>query len=686
MGPSTFTLASGRYNAWYHPKTMRSIPHKLFWILFFAFAVCASAQDASSKRLLAIDDFAKLQDVTDPQCSPDGKWIAYTVSDSDVTADKRRSSIWMVNWDGAQNVRLSYGGTENTPRWSPDGKLITFLATRPAEGKTQVWVMDTRGGEARQLTNVKEEIHDYDWSPDGKRLVLVMRESPESKSPKPIVIDRYKFKQDIHGYLTADSRTHLYLFDIQSQKAEPLTSDKNFEDNNPAWSPDGKRIAYITSHAKDPDETHTDDIFLIEARAGATPVKLATVNAPNDQRLLWSPDGRQLAFLVGAGTEYYAYSQDQLAVISAEGGSPRIVTEKLDRMVSAPEFSADSSSLTFLVAEDRVQYPAKIGLSGSSVQRLLTGSSAALEKCTTRNQTAITLGTDTSAPEIHALEGSRTRKLTSHNDALLAPMKLGKVEDINFRSKDGTEVHGMMVKPPDYQAGKKYPTIVWIHGGPNMQDDHSLQVNLYPLQLERQLLAANGYVVLAVNYRGSSGRGFDYSRSIFADWGNKEVEDLLAGVDEAVRMGVADPERLGIGGWSYGGILTDATIAIDQRFKAAISGAGSANQIAMFGMDQYAMQYNHELGGPWTNLEKWLKVSHAFFKADRIKTPTLFVCGEKDFNVPVAGSEQMYQALRTLGIPTQLVIYPGEFHILKRPSFIRDRLERYIAWYAKYLK
>jgi dipeptidyl aminopeptidase/acylaminoacyl peptidase len=666
---------------------MRITAQKSFCFLIIIYlAIVLTAFAEKPKRFLTIDDFAKFQDVGDLQCSSDGKWIAYTVSESDLATDKRRSSIWMVNWNGGENVRLTYGGDENSPRWSPDGKHLAFLSTRPANGKTQVWLLDRRGGEARQLTNVKEEIDDYRWSPDGKKLVLVMRETADSEKPKPIVIDRFKFKQDIQGYLTAASRTHLYLFDIETQKLEPLTANKNFEDSSPVWSPDGSRIAYVSSHAKDADQTNTNDIFLIDARPGRKPVKLLTADAPNDQQLLWSPDGRLIAYLVGADTKFYAYSQDKLAIIPATGGTPRLLTEKFDRMVSEPQFSADSSSLTFMVSDDRVQYPAKIAVSGGSVQRLLTGNHAALEQCRGNNHIAITLSTDTSTPEIYALEGSSTRKLTSHNDRLLSQLQLGAVEDINFRSKDGTEIHGLVVKPSSFKRGKKYPTIVWIHGGPNMQDDHSLQANLYPLQLERQLLAANGYVVLAINYRGSSGRGTEFSRSIFADWGHKEVADLLAGVDEVIRMGIADPDHLGIGGWSYGGILTDATIATDPRFKAAISGAGSGNHFGTYGTDQYAMQYNTELGPPWSKPEVWMKLSHAFFHADRIKTPTLFVCGEKDFNVPVGGSEQMYQALRTLGVPTQLVIYPDQYHILTRPSFIRDRLERYLAWFAQYLK
>src|SRR5213076_427641 len=211
--------------------------------------------------------------------------------------------------------------------------------------------------------------------------------------------------------------------------------------------------------------------------------------------------------------------------------------------------------------------------------------------------------------------------------ALLAQVQLGTTEEFTSTSKDGTEVHGLITKPANYEAGRKYPTLLRIHGGPNGQDEHALS-------FERELFAASGYVVVAVNYRGSSGRGSAYQKAIFADWGNKEVVDLIGAVDEAVRSGVADPDRLGIGGWSYGGILTDYTIATTPRFKAAVSGAGSALQLAMYGTDQYITQYNQEIGPPWKSQDLWIKISYPFFHADRIKTPTLFMGGSADFNVP----------------------------------------------------
>jgi dipeptidyl aminopeptidase/acylaminoacyl peptidase len=249
---------------------------------------------------------------------------------------------------------------------------------------------------------------------------------------------------------------------------------------------------------------------------------------------------------------------------------------------------------------------------------------------------------------------------------------------VTSKSKDGTEVHSVLVRPATAAAGK-LPLILYIHGGPNGQDGYSFS-------FDREYFAANGYAVLSVNYRGSNGRGSAYQKAIFADWGDKEVVDLLGAVDEVVRGGVADGERLGIGGWSYGGILTDYTIATTPRFKAAISGAGSALQLSMYGTDQYITQYNQEIGPPWKSQDLWIKISYPFFHADRIKTPTLFMGGASDFNVPIIGGEQMYQALRSLGIPTQLVIYPGQFHGLTIPSYRKDRLERYVAWYDRWIK
>lgn len=627
--------------------------------------------------------------VGSPQVSPDGKSVAYTVTTIDKEADKQVTNIWMAHWDGSAELQLTYD-TESagSPLWSPDGKYLAFISSRPGQTKgSQVWVLDRRGGEARQFTHLKDQtITQYAWSPDSTRLALVLREKEDpgtaapdaEKRPKPIVIDRYHFKEDREGYLPTAIHNHIYLLDPASGKLDQLTTGDH-DENDISWAPDGTKIAFVSNRDPDPDRTLNSDVFVLDARPGATPLQLTTFKGPDSGPLAWSPDSKLIAYLQGSEPKYSAYSMDRLAVVPASGGEPRILSAALDRGVFAPEFTSDGQSVLVRVVDDRSEYIAQIPASGGAPDRIIPGKLVISGFSTRAGHTAVLSSTDSSPSAIYALEGGSLRKLSSQNDKLCAELMLGNVEDISFKSKDGTEVHGLLTLPPGFDKTKKYPALLRIHGGPNGQDDHQFA-------FEHQFFAANDYLVIAIDYRGSSGRGEKFGESIFADWGNKEVADLLAGVDHVVQMGIADPDRLGIGGWSYGGILTDYSIASTTRFKAAISGAGSALQLSMYGIDQYVFQYDTELGPPWKNLDAWIKVSYPFFKADRIHTPTLFMGGDKDFNVPVEGGEQMYEALRSLGVPTQLIIYPGEFHGFQRPSFLADRYSRYLAWYDKYLK
>lgn len=281
--------------------------------------------------------------------------------------------------------------------------------------------------------------------------------------------------------------------------------------------------------------------------------------------------------------------------------------------------------------------------------------------------------------ELYAVEGGEPRRLTHIQDSFLAPLILPKVEGFQSKSKDGNMVSGILYTPHDAVAGKKLPLIIFIHGGPVAQDE-------FDFDMTRMIYAAAGYAVAAVNYRGSSGRGISYIRSIYGDWGNKEVLDIIGVANHLVAKGIVDENRMGLAGWSYGGISTNYTIATDTRFKAAVSGAGSSLQLSLYGSDQYITQYEKEVGVPWKNKEKWLALSYPFFKADKIKTPTLFMASQSDFNVPVIGAEQMYQAFKSLGIPTGLIIYPNQNHGIAVPSYLKDRHERHVEWFGKYLK
>ena len=659
--------------------------------------VLATPSFAQTRRPLNVDDIYNLKEVRDPQRSPDGKWVAYAVARAVKDTDKNDTDLWMVSWDGRQQVQLtSTPEGESAPRWSPDGTYLAFLSSRQGAKDAQVWLMNRAGGEAVKVTDVKGGVEEYAWSPDSKRLVLVVKDPDpasadadadkekdgkegEKKTPKPIVIERYYFKADVAGYLR-NEKSHLYLFDVASKKAEALTPGA-FDEEAPAWSPDGRQIAFIRRHGDgDVDKAPNRDVFVIDARAGAQPRRLTTTAAEENGRLAWSPDGKFIAYLLGEEPKFSAYDQNKLMVVPSSGGEARVLTAALDRPVRAPSWSADGGSIVFTVSDDRAELVARIPAGGGRIEKLITGQRVVASVSPGADGAfAVIASTATDVPEICALESGKLRQLSHQNDDWFRTVQLGTTEEFTSTSKDGTEVHGLIVKPAGYVAGRKYPTLLRIHGGPNGQDAHSFN-------FEREIFAASGYVVVAVNYRGSNGRGSAYQKAIFADWGNKEVVDLLGAMDYVQKIGFVDADRLGIGGWSYGGILTNYTIATDGRFKAAISGAGSSNQISMYGTDMYINQYENEIGPPWKAQDLWIKISYPFFHADRIKTPTLFMGGEKDFNVPLLGGEQMYQALRSLGVETQLVIYPGQFHGITIPSYKKDRLERYVAWYDKYLK
>jgi dipeptidyl aminopeptidase/acylaminoacyl peptidase len=673
-------------------------PSRVAIAAFLAVAVLApssATSQAKGKRPLRANDIYRLRDVRDPHRSPDGKWVVYTVSAADSTRDKNDSDVWMSSWDGTQHLRLtSTNEGESSGQFSPDNRYVSFVSSRQGLDDGQIWLLDRMGGEAQKLTDFKGGVDSYEWSPDGKRIAVVVEDDPDTasassdtgkkKTPKPIVIDRYAFKRDIVGYL-GGKRERIYLFDVATKKSELLSSGPAFDESDIVWSPDGKRIAFVSKRGEtDPDRDHNTDIWVADAKGGVAPRKVTTW-AGEDASPVWSPDSKSIAYLRGGEAKYYAYSMDRLAVVQVDGCpskgcEPKILTAALDREVQSPRWSPDGSAIWFVVEDDRTQWVGRVRPDGGAVERVVTGTRVVsrIDDPAADGGMAALVSTDTMPDEVFAIENGSVRQISHQNDKWLAEVQLVPVEDFESRSKDGTVVHSLLAKPLGYRSGK-VPLLLRIHGGPGGQDDHSFM-------FEHQLFAAHGYAVLAVNYRGGNGRGEAYRTAIYGDWGNKEVVDLLGAVDAAVARGIADPNKLGIGGWSYGGILTDYTIATDTRFKGAISGAGSALQLAMYGVDQYTVQYETELSLPWKDIQPWLKVSYPFLHADRIRTPTLFLVGQNDFNVPPVGSEQMYQALRSIGIPTQLIIYPNQYHGITVPSYKIDRLQRYLAWYGKYVK
>lgn len=636
-------------------------------------------------RPLAIEDLDNYGRVADAQISPDGESVLYTVTTPDGTADARQTSVWHVNWRGGAAEQLTSKATSAySPRWSPDGRWASFLQA-DATGDAQLWLLDKeRAGEARRVTDVPGGVSAYVWAPDSKRLALV-HQAPTQKQLEPWVIDRYRFKTDAgDGYLhNAVKPPRIFLFDLDTRSVAALTSGE-FEETEPVWSPDGRRIAFFSNREADADRSDYMDIYVAPAQPGASPKRLAAFPGTDQGPMAWSADGRELVFRRGGEPQFGLFDQLQLAVVSVADGAVTLPISRLDRDVDNVAFGSNDRAIHCLIIDNRTRYPASVSRSNGALKRLYEGPRKILSFTEANGRIAAIATSDREPPEVYALERGVLRPLSRHNQSWLSQVELSYSEEIEFVASDGQKIQGLLTRPFGYTPGTRYPTVLWIHGGPYLQDEHGF--NYDPAYDARQVLAAQGYAVLQINYRGSRGNGVAFAHQLFAKWGERDVADLLEGVDHAVALGVADPERLGVGGWSFGGILTNYLIVSDRRFKAAVSGAGSGSKISLYGTDLYAYVNELEFGAPWRSPDVWLRISRPLFQADRVRTPTLFVSGARDFNVPVAGSEQMYQALKSLQVPSQLVIYPGEHHMIERPSFERDLLERYVSWYDRYLK
>ncbi len=641
------------------------------------------AGPALAQQAFTTDDLVRVEDLSDPVFTPDGSAVTYVLSGPG-DGDAFQSDLWQADWQagGARALFPTLDRDESSPAWSADGSVLAFLRSGAEGETTQVWVSE-QGAPPRKVSSFAGGADSFVLAPDGRSAIVVsevgsrvLAEAPTV--PTPIVITRFTARQDYRGFVD-DRRTHLFRLDIATGEATQITSG-DYDVGQPSLSPDGSQLAYVSLQCDPAARQRCSDVYVMPASGGEAR-RISTFAGEDGEpggssTPQWSPDASKLVWLRSGPPEQTWYNPLQLVVADLATGT-ETTPARIDRWFQTPEWSADGRHILALVEQDRDTWLARIDPVSERIEYLTTGQRFAYDFAEgPGGRLAVLDGDNTTPTQLRSVE--RNPRVLSPHNAWLATRTLAETQDIAFMSGD-VEVHGLLMLPPGHQPGQRHPLVVRLHGGPVYQFSHEFQA-------DHQVFAARGYAVLAINPRGSSGRGAAFAQAQMARWGTVDVEDISAGITHVLGMDVIEPDQIGVGGWSYGGILSNYMIASDSRVKAAVAGAGMANFFGGFGVDEYARDYVLELGEPWNNVQAWIDLSYPFFQSERITAPTLYLCAEEDWNVPCEGSLAMYQALLTNDVPSTLVVYPGQNHGLTVPSYLKDRMERSIAWYDRYLR
>jgi dipeptidyl aminopeptidase/acylaminoacyl peptidase len=634
-------------------------------------------------------DLFRIQWVSDARLSPDGRLIAFTVTRLDEEADDYRSAIWVVPADGATPPRRFTGGAgkDNAPCWSPDGARLAFLSDREG-GKAQIYVIDVAGGEAYRLTTITQGAGVPVWSPDGTQLVTVVRTggtAEGSKQDKPTtpparLITGLKYRANGEGF-TYDRRRHLFVVDAVTGETRQLT-EGDWDDAQPAWSPDGRCIAFVSARHHDRDHDHAEDIFVVDA-AGGEPVRL-TPGGGACALPAWSPDGQAIAYLGYADAED-APRNSRLWLVPAVGGTLRCLTMGFDRHLeigdtAGPIWQTDGAALIVGVQDRGTVGVIQVQVADGTVTPLVSGRRSVTSYSMAGTTLAFTASEPHRLAEVYVCTAQGERQVSDLNADWRAEVELPEPEHFTVQS-DGVEVDAWVMRPAGFKPGRRYPTLVNIHGGPFAQYG-------WAFFDEFQVQAGAGYAVIGCNPRGSSGREEAFARAIIGCPGEPDSADVLATLDEALRCyNFIEPARLGLLGGSYGGYLTGWIVGHTDRFVAAVPERGLYNRYSKDGTSDIWSGYTYLRVRQWEAPELYWRYSPMAYVRN-IRTPLLILHSEEDLRCPIEQAEQLFVALQQMRREVRFVRFPGENHELSRSGKPSHRLQRFgyiLDWFAEKL-
>jgi dipeptidyl aminopeptidase/acylaminoacyl peptidase len=652
-------------------------------IAFFLFASPVPAQtDAPAAWTPELQ--MRVKTLGAPSVSPDGKRVLYTVVDAVSAPDKSEfvTQIWLATTDGKENYQITFGDKSSTnPKWSPDGNWIAFTSNRK-DNKNNLYLLRLQGGEAEPLTDVKSGVGEFEWSPDGRALAFTMTDPKTEEEEK-----NDKGKNDFRWIDENLKMSRLYLLSIQkdaSGKREPrrLTT-ANYNISAFDWSPDGSRIVFSHTRSAVANDWTTSDVSIVEIASGRVSGFVTTPAAETSPR--FSPDGKSIAMVTSDNPPRWAQS-GLIQIVSTGGGQPKTLSASYDGQPNIAGWSADGRRIYFSEAKGTGTQIYAIDVGSNRIEEIKA--TQAVYSTINLNDSGTMFGfvrqTSDTPPEafVASVRDFTPVQISKANTGLkMAP--LGRTEVIRWKSRDGKEIEGLLTYPVGYRAGQKVPLILNIHGGPAgvFQQTFIGGRGVYPIAA----FASKGYAVLRPNPRGSSGYGAEFRRANIKDWGGEDYHDLMTGVDKVIEMGVADPERLGVMGWSYGGFMTSWIVTQTKRFKAASAGAPVTNLMSFTGTADIPAFIPDYFGGQfWEAMELYQKHSPAF-NVKGVTTPTMIQHGEADIRVPISQGYEFYNALKAQGVPTRMLVLPRQPHGPNEPKMLLVTMQSNLEWFEKYL-